>query len=126
MADELTIDGSILNTIKKKIGISPTDDSFDVDVTMCINTAFERLNTLGIGPSEGFRITDAQTNWSDYLTDGDQIESVKDYVFLKVKLLFDSSSASSFLIDSYKKQIDEMEFIFLCKSDHIANGEDNE
>lgn len=126
MADELTIDGSILNTIKKKIGISPTDDSFDVDVTMCINTAFERLNNLGIGPSEGFRITDAQTNWSDYLTDGDQIESVKDYVFLKVKLLFDSSSASSFLIDSYKKQIDEMEFIFLCKSDHIANGEDNE
>ena len=117
MAEELTIDGSILNTIKKKLGISPEDDSFDVDITMSINTAFERLETLGLGPVGGFRITDATTEWSSYTTDDMMIESVKDYIFMKVRLIFDSASMSSFLIDSYKKQIDELEFLYICKSD---------
>lgn len=126
MPNELTIDGSILDTIKKKLGISPTDDSFDVDITICINTAFERLETLGIGPKEGFRITDNTTKWTEYLTNNKVlIDSVKDYIYMKVKLMFDTSTSSSFLIDSFKKQIDEMEFIFVCKSDQFDNNTDH-
>ena len=115
----LDIDGSILQTIKKLIGISPNDDAFDEDVMISINTAFDRLNTLGIGPEEGFRITDATATWREYLTDGKLIDSVKDYVFFSTKLMFDNASTSSFVIDSYQKQIDKLEFLFITKSDSI-------
>lgn len=123
MAEELTIDGSILNTTKKKLGISPDDGSFDLDITMCINSAFERLETLGIGPEGGFRINGANETWAEYLTENIQIESVKDYIYMKTKLIFDSSTMNSYLIDSYKKQIDEFEFIYVCKSDHNLQEE---
>lgn len=115
----LDIDGSILQTIKKLLGISPDDDAFDTDILIDINTAFDRLNTLGIGPEEGFRITDDTTEWSEYLTDGKLIDSVKDYVFFSVKIMFDNSSASSFVIDAYQKQIDKLEWLFTVKSDSI-------
>lgn len=113
------IDGSILQTIKKLLGISSDDDAFDTDILIDINTAFDRLNTLGIGPEEGFRITDDTTLWSEYLTDGKLIDSVKDYVFFSVKIMFDNSSASSFVIDTYQKQIDKLEWLFTVKSDSI-------
>ena len=119
MAEELTIDGSILDTTKKKLGLSPDDESFDVDIMICINSAFERLESLGIGPEGGYRIQSKDNVWTEYLTDEKQIESVKDYVYMKTKLIFDSSTMSSYLIESYKKQIDEFEFLYLCKSDHI-------
>lgn len=115
----LEIDGSILQTIKKLIGISQSDDAFDTDIIIDINTAFDRLNTLGIGPEEGFRISDETTTWAEYLTDGKLIDSVKDYVFFSVKLMFDTSSMSSFVVDTYQKQIDRLEFLFNVKSDSI-------
>lgn len=118
MAEELTIDGSILQTVKKKLGISSEDDSFDVDIMICINTAFERLETLGIGPNGGYRISSADNVWTEYLTNEKLIDSVKDYIYMKVKLIFDSSTMSSYLMDAYRKQLDELEFLYICKSDH--------
>ena len=113
------IDGSILQTIKKLIGIAPTDDAFDTDILICINTSFDRLNTLGIGPEEGFRITDDTTTWNEYLTDGKLIDSVKDYVFFSTKIMFDPGGSNSYVIDAYQKQIDKLEFLFNVKSDSI-------
>lgn len=113
------IDGSILQTTKKLLGISPDDDAFDTDILIDINTAFDRLNTLGIGPEEGFRITDDTTTWNEYLTDGKLIDSVKDYVFFSVKLMFDNAGSNSFVLDAYQKQIDKLEWIFTVKSDSI-------
>ena len=113
------IDGSILQTIKKLLGISPSDDAFDTDIIIDINTAFDRLNTLGIGPEEGFRITDDTMTWSEYLTDGKLIDSVKDYVFFSTKLMFDPGASNSFVLDAYQKQLDKLEFLFNVKSDSI-------
>lgn len=113
------IDGSILQTTKKLLGISLDDDAFDTDILIDINTAFDRLNTLGIGPEEGFRITDDTTTWNEYLTDGKLIDSVKDYVFFSVKLMFDNAGSNSFVLDAYQKQIDKLEWIFTVKSDSI-------
>lgn len=113
------IDGSILQTIKKLLGISQDDDAFDTDILIDINTAFDRLTTLGIGPEEGFRITDDSTTWNEYLTDGKLIDSVKDYIFFSVKMMFDNAGTSSFVMDAYQKQIDKLEWLFTVKSDSI-------
>lgn len=112
------IDGSILQTTKKLLGISPDDDAFDMDVVFAINSAFERLNTLGIGPDEGFRITDDTATWSDYLYDGKILDSVKTYVYFKTRLVFDPPT-SSFVLESMNKQIAELEFLFIVKSDSV-------
>lgn len=122
----MDIDGSILQTIKKKIGIAEEDDAFDTDILICINTAFDRLNTLGIGPDEGFRITDDSTEWTEYLTDGKLIDSVKDYVYFSVKLAFDPAGSNSYVIDAIQKQIDKLEFLFNVKSDSIAIKKEKE
>ena len=42
---------SILNTIKKLLGIDADDDSFDVDITIGINAAIFNLSQMGVGPN---------------------------------------------------------------------------
>ncbi len=115
------MDESILITIKKMLGTAPEDNAFDTDIKIHINTAFNHLFQLGIGP-EGFVIEDGSELWSDYLEDIDKFESVKDYVYLKTKLIFDPPS-SSFVVEQFKKALDEIEFRLLVQGEEkIQNG----
>lgn len=102
-------DQSILMSIKKMLNIDEEDRSFDTDVGMLINNEFMTLCQLGIGPSEGFSITDADTVWTDFSNDKTLIETVKTLVFLKVRMIFDPP-ASSVVADAYKMRISELEW----------------
>lgn len=48
------MEDSILQSIKKLLGISKEDTSFDTDIIIDINSEFMTLNQLGIGPKDGF------------------------------------------------------------------------
>lgn len=101
---------SILTSIKKLLGIAEEYDYFDPDIIMHINSVFTILTQLGVGPVEGFRIEDDSTNWNDYIsTDDLNYESVKSYIHLRVKLLFDPP-ASSAIIESMNRMINEFEW----------------
>lgn len=101
---------SILNSTKKVLGIAEDYTVFDQDIITHINTAFSTLTQLGVGPAEGFMIEDATAVWTDFITDGDlQYNSVKSYVFLRVKNLFDPPQ-TSYLIASSERQIEELEW----------------
>ena len=50
---------SILDTIKKMLGIPTEDTAFDTDILVGINSAFMVLNQLGVGPEEIYSIEDA-------------------------------------------------------------------
>ena len=76
---------------------------------MHINSVFMILTQLGIGPDDGFKITDKSTTWNEYLPDGANIESVKSYMYLKVRMLFDPPSSSS-IMESINRLISELEF----------------
>lgn len=101
---------SILTSIKKLLGITEDYDHFDADIIMHINSVFMILNQLGVGPKEGFRIEDETSTWSDYLGDSILLESVKTYIYLRVRLLFDSTTLSSTVIESMKQTISELEW----------------
>lgn len=103
------MDESILTSIKKLLGIPEDHEHFDVDIIMHINSVFMILTQLGIGPDDGFKITDKSTTWNEYLPDGVNIESVKSYMYLKVRLLFDPPSSSS-ITESINRLISELEF----------------
>ena len=101
---------SILTSIKKLLGVHAEDESFDTDIIMHINSTFSTLNQLGVGPSEGFMITDEDATWEDFIQDKRTIESVKSYMYCKVRLLFDPSSLTSAVIAAYERQITEFEW----------------
>lgn len=99
---------SILDSTKKALGVGADYDVFDPDIIMHINSVFSTLNQLGIGPEDGFMIEDDEATWDTFLMGDKRLNSVKTYVFLKVRLLFDPP-ATSFLIAAYEKQITELE-----------------
>lgn len=99
---------SILTSIKKLHNIDEDDTSFDVDLIMLINSVLIKLTQMGAGPDTGFTISDKTSLWSDFIPTI-HVEFVKEYVFLKVKLVFDPPQ-SSYLIESIKNTLTEDEF----------------
>lgn len=89
------MEASILNTTKKLLGVDPSYDSFDTDITVFINSSLGILNQLGVGPDEGFSITGATETWDDYLPDDPVTqEMAKTYIYLKTRLAFDPPQVS--------------------------------
>lgn len=100
---------SILTSIKKLLGIDEMYTQFDDDIIMHINSVFLNLTQLGVGPSEGFLIEDDTATWDDFIGDSNQLQAVKSYVYLKVKLLFDPPLSSS-VTESMNRMISELEW----------------
>lgn len=100
---------SILDSIKKVLGILPDYLVFDQDVIMHTNSAFSTLNQLGIGPELGFTIENKDPVWADFIGTDKRLSSVKTYVYLRVRLLFDPPQ-TSYLIQSMNEQLRELEW----------------
>ena len=100
---------SILTSTKKILGIAEDYTVFYLDIITHINTAFSTLTQLGVGQPEGFMIEDETAVWTDFIADDMQYNSVKTYVYLRTRLLFDPPS-TSYLITAYNDQIKELEW----------------
>ncbi len=99
---------SILDDVKHMLGIVPEETAFDQDVIIFINSTFSTLTQLGVGPEIGFQITDNTLGWESFVTDP-RLNSVKSYVFLCVKMLFDPPE-TGFTQSAYERQKTEHEF----------------
>jgi hypothetical protein len=100
---------SILDSVKKVLGIDKDYDAFDVDIVMHINTVFATLHQLGIGPEAGFAIEDASPTWEEYLGDDMRLNNIKTYIYMRVRIVFDPPT-TGFLLSSMKEQIQELEW----------------
>lgn len=97
---------SILDTVKSGIGIHETDSSFDASIIMSINATLSIISKLGFGPSEGVRITSSADRWDLLIGKRTDCEFIKEYVAMKVKMIFDppvSSAASQSLNNLIKE-----------------------
>lgn len=101
---------SILTSIKKLLGVTAEYEQFDDDIIMHINSVFMDLNQLGVGPSEGFVIQDEEAYWTDFVNDELTLQAVKSYMYLRVKILFDSASIGSATLAAYERQIAQWEW----------------
>ena len=106
---------SILITIKKMLGIDPDYDVFDPEICVFINSAFMKLEQLGLGTS-GFHITGKDEIWDDAITDIYKFESVKTFIYLTVRLAFDPPSNSS-LYKAFEEMIKELEWRLNVKAE---------
>lgn len=101
---------SILNSIKKLLGITADVEVFDQDIIIHINSVFASLNQMGIGPKDGYFIVNKDNTWSEFCGDDFPfLNNVKSYVYLKTKLLFDPPQTSS-LLEAINSQIKELEW----------------
>lgn len=120
------LDESILDSIKKLLNLLKDDTAFDTDVIININSVFTTLRQLGVGPEKGFRILGNEEKWNDFISDELMLDSVKTYVYLKVKIVFDPPLNSS-LMDSFERQIKELEWRLNVEVESNSNGgESNE
>jgi hypothetical protein len=100
---------SILTSTKKILGIGEDYTAFDEDIITHINSTFSIVHQMGIGPEDGYMITDAEDVWDDIDIHQSQLNLLRTYVFLKVRILFDPP-ATSYLIEATNKQIQEYEY----------------
>ena len=108
---------SILESVKKQLGIDAAYTQFDPDLIMHINSVFSILTQIGVGDDAGFSITGDTEEWTDFLQDDPRIEMVKSYVGLKVRMIFDPPTSNP-IADAINKNIAELEYRMYVLTDN--------
>lgn len=111
---------SILTSIKKMLGIEPDYDVFDTDILIIINSYFMVLNQLGVGPKSVLSISGAEETWDQFFTGREDINAVKSYIYLRVKMQFDPPT-SSYVMEAMKQQASELEWRLNIQTDDEVN-----
>lgn len=102
--------GSILTSIKKDLGLTEEQTEFDSTIIGHINTALMVLTQNGVGPEEGFMISDEMSTWNDFIGDSaTNLIAVKTYVYHSVKLDFDPPENGT-LIAAMQTRLKELEW----------------
>lgn len=113
------MENGILTSVKKLLGIAEEYKHFDEDIIVHINSVFMILTQLGVGPSMGFSINDESAVWTDFIgEDNKNFQSVKTYVYMKVKLIFDPPLSSA-VLESMNRTISELEWRLNVAADTI-------
>lgn len=107
MAVDQSVSASILQSTKKYLGIDPDYDAFDQDITMFINSSIATLRQVGFGPLNGYSISGPDETWDDYYGDDNEYQFVKQYIYCKVRLMFDPPG-NSFGISALEKSCEEL------------------
>ena len=83
-------DENILASIKGMLLIDDSYSAYDEDIRMHINTVLSNLIQMGVGPVEGFAVLTGDETWGDFIQCKADFQPVKTYVYLKVKLYFET------------------------------------
>ena len=100
---------SILRDVGEALGLITDDDSFDAELKMHINASLSTLYQNGVGLP--FQIEGKEETWEEFMNP-EQLENdymsgqIKQYVFLKTKILFDPPPPSS--VEHVSRAADEM------------------
>ena len=114
---------SILNSTKKILGLAQDYTPFDLDVITHINAAFSTLDQLGVGPAGGLFIEDSTATWDEFDVPANQLNMVKSYFYLYVRMLFDPPQ-TSFHIAAMERQLKEFEWrLNVLREDLLVDAE---
>lgn len=102
---------SILLSVKKLIGITEDDKTFDLDIILNINAAISILFQLGVVPTS-YTVTSREDTYNDLIpgVSDDVVNLVKMYFVYKTRLGFDSATLSGSVIEVLKELIRETEW----------------
>lgn len=112
---------SILNFVKSMIGVDEDYTHYDSDLIAYINLTIFNLSQIGIG-SGNIVVRNKEDKWELILGERKDLEAVKTYVYLKVRLLFDPPQ-HAYLIEAIQREIDQIEWRLNVK---IEGGDTDE
>lgn len=115
---------SILGSVRKKLGMGDDYTVFDPDIIDVINGVFATLYQIGFTDNGNpIHISDESAEWDTYFPEP-KFSWVKDYVFIRTRLVFDPPTSST-LLENLKEQAREMEWrLFVEKDFEFAAAED--
>ena len=119
-----SIQESVLMSIKQLLGVSQGSSAFDLEIMMDINGALTVLYQLGYGKTPR-HIKDSSIKWTDIFTDDEFNDLVVNYIYLKVKLMFDPPQ-SGVLHEAMEREITEFEWRLNVQAETPAYGKDDE
>lgn len=99
---------NVLETIKKLIGFGPEYGAFDVDLIININAALDTLKQLGVKVKRHLAV-EGNEIWEEIFEDPESIDMMKNYIYLKCRLVFDPPMNAS-ILESIKETIKEYEY----------------
>ena len=117
------MEDSILTSIKKMLGITEEYEHFDADLVTHINSVFMILTQLGVGPTNGFSISDKDAKWKDFLSDENKLQAVKSFMQIKVKLLFDPPLGSA-VMEAMNRLASELEWRLQVEAESSESTEE--
>ncbi len=119
------MDDSILNSIKGYLGIKDSSyEVFDPDIIMNINSVFATLYQIGVDSAKNAIVRSSEETWNEvFKEDSDLIELIKNYTFMKVRILFDPPSNSS-VVSSLEKNIAEIEWRINMQAEGAFNEQE--
>lgn len=117
------MDESILEDVKKLLGINKDYDAFDTDIIVAINSALMSLSQLGVGPSDPITITGYDEKWTLIGKDLPYLQALKTYIYLKARLVFDPPT-QSFVLNALDNQVKEYEWRLTIQADELRRGFD--
>jgi hypothetical protein len=99
---------SILDSVKKVIGMDPEVEAFDLDILLFVNTSLVDLRRMGIA-GNSIQIINRSQLWSDFWPHASGLGMIQTYVYLSAKLAFDPPQMG-FNIASLQERKRELEF----------------
>ena len=112
---------SILNTVKKVLGIDPAYEVYDLDLLIYINGIFADLHQIGFGPKQGFGIHDAEAKWSDYTHDNLLVENIKPFIIMRCRQSFDPPQTGP-LAEALDAMIKKQEWRIYLYADQVEEA----
>lgn len=107
---------SILDDIKKALGLAADYTVFDQEIIMHINSALGELFQLGVGPTGGFEIDSSTQKWTDLLAGDKTLSMVRTWMYYKVKINFDPPENGAVMM-SIEKQLEELAWRIMVARD---------
>ena len=120
-------DDSILNSVKKILGVGEDYDAFDEEIKIHINNVIMTLSQLGVPVNEEAFIADASVGYEEVFGDNLALGAIKAYIPMKVRIAFDTLTITN-VRTALNDAIAETEWrIFMQESNDALNeigGED--
>ena len=114
------IDQSILQSVKMYSMVPEETTIYDAPLTLLINSSLNTIKQLGVGPLDGFAVTDGLETWGDTGIADPLLSAVADFVKISVNLKFDPPS-NSFLVKLKQDQLDEL--VWRITNDYSCGGD---
>ena len=110
---------SILQSVKMYSLVPEETTIYDAPLTLLINSQLNTIKQLGVGPTNGFAVTDGSDIWGDLGIDEPLLSAVADFVKISVNLKFDPPS-NSFLVNLKQEQLNEL--VWRITNDYACGG----